>query len=409
MLLTTGVALQSHAREFSAIDPGKQHDLSTNAAFVMHGILQEMGVGLPPEDRNIDPPTPIPGPNPPPAPEPDIKEFFDDSFFDEDSSFDEAVERMDTEFEETVTAWDAEYEKTVAKWEKAREAFLEKEAAYQAAEIPIQATAVTLQSSPGRYTANLQAMETGQFHVIPNALDLDIKNQAGRGTCTAFSGVRALETILIQYDVRTDLSEQYFYYLSKPACQITPCGKKQEGSSIDGGLLATRSTRQSAVMPERFCPYIPFRNDNNITNSPLASCNTGGAVRAGRLVRVTSFPQLLNELRNNHPVVAGYTLSRSYYRNRGLVRHHDPINETKASGSDAGGHANLIVGYVKLPPSLSREGDFCVIAANSWELGWGRGGYSCLTQKWLSNHDAHFAALQSVVVTEAGLEYYQIR
>jgi hypothetical protein len=91
------------------------------------------------------------------------------------------------------------------------------------------------------------------------------------------------------------------------------------------------------------------------------------------------------------------------------VRHYDEVNQKAASGRDAGGHANLLIGYIKLPPSLSREGQYCVIAANSWELGWGRGGHACLTETWLSKNLGSAVALGSVMLTDAGVGYYGLK
>jgi C1A family cysteine protease len=63
------------------------------------------------------------------------------------------------------------------------------------------------------------------------------------------------------------------------------------------------------------------------------------------------------------------------------------MKAAKASGMHAAGHAYLAVGYVKLPASLQRaEGGSCVVVANSWSEGWGRGGYACVTEQWLAKH-----------------------
>ncbi len=51
----------------------------------------------------------------------------------------------------------------------------------------------------------------------------------------------------------------------------------------------------------------------------------------------------------------------------------------------AAGHAVLFIGYMKLPKILN-EGSVCFITANSWGIGWGHGGYSCLSEKWVINH-----------------------
>lgn len=377
-------------------------------------MLEQMGLELPPERKVVDPPvpgppvpTPAPGPAPTPQPQPaptpaDEDDFLDGDFFDDDTSFDDVVDAMDADFEDTVAAWDKDYEETVARWDKAREAYLEREGTYRAGTVPLTGAAGDLQSG-GNLTVNLRSMRPGEFHVIPGALDLPAKDQAARGTCTAFAGVRALESILAQQGARSDLSEEHFYFLSKPDCWSTPCGQNREGGSVDGGLKATRGQRGGGIMSEAQCPYVPTRNSGNITNSPLSACRGDGLIRAGDLVTLRSHPEILTELRNNRPVVVGFTLTKSYYRNRGVVRLFDPINETAAEGRDAGGHANLLVGYIRLPESMSREGQYCLITANSWAEGWGRGGHACLTETWLREHVGSAAALRSITLTERGL------
>ena len=54
----------------------------------------------------------------------------------------------------------------------------------------------------------------------------------------------------------------------------------------------------------------------------------------------------------------------------------------KRMDSHAVGHALLLIGYIKLPKILN-EGEVCFVTANSWGEGWGTGGTSCLTEKWL--------------------------
>ena len=166
--------------------------------------------------------------------------------------------------------------------------------------------------------------------------------------------------------------------------------------------------KRQALLSEAACPYVPNRDDNNITYSPLAACGGTGEIRAGQIRPVTTYDQLLTEIRNNRPVVVGFTLSRSYMTNRGLVRHHDKVNKSAATGRDAGGHANLLVGYVKLPPSLAQEGRYCVITANSWDLGWGRGGHACLTETWLQTHLGMAVSVASVEMTDNGLSLYDL-
>lgn len=369
---------------------------------VLQSMLQQMGLELPPESRGGGTHEPEPEP-------PDDDDFFSgDDFFDEDVEFDDMVDRMDEEFDETVEDWDEEYKKQVAKWEEARELYLEQESRYRSATIPLESPSVSPETSlrnDQNQPADVGAMKPGEYHLIPNAMSLPVRDQENRGTCTAFSGVRALETLMIQHGFAADFSEQHFYYLSKPGCSAQPCDSSREGSTVDAGLIATRKSR-TALVTETDCPYIPTLNENNITFAPLSGCRANGVVRAGELRRLRRLDQVLAELRNNRPVVVGFSVNYSYRRNRGLVRYYD---FDAASRKGEGGHANLLIGYIKLPPSLAREGDYCIITVNSWNPGWGRGGYSCLTETWLRENFHSAMAVRSAVMTDAGLEYFGIK
>ena len=411
-------------REYRPADPAQEYRLSQPSQMVVQAMLQEMGLEFPDTDK-VDPPAPAPGPTPvpppepkpepspqptPPEPSPEDDDFFDDDFFDDDMSFDDTVAAMDAEFEQTVAAWDEEYERTVARWEKKRAEYLPKRKEYEEAAIELEGIAGSLQVAAGnRFQSNLSQMQPGEFHIIPNALELGVKNQARRGTCTAFAGVRALETMFVQHGISTDLSEEYFYFISKPSCMEQPCGKNREGSNTTAGLLASRVPGVPAVLSEADCPYTPNRNDSNITNTPLRGCSTQGVARAGGLSAARSNDQILAALRNNRPVVAGFTLTATYYDNKGLVTQYDPVNATRPSGPDAGGHANLLVGYIRLPDSLAKEGRYCVITANSWDEGWGRGGFACLTEAWLDKNGLEFAVLESATLTDNGQSKYGLQ
>ncbi len=80
-------------------------------------------------------------------------------------------------------------------------------------------------------------------------------------------------------------------------------------------------------------------------------------------------------------------LSENFYKNNGLVTLADSTKQTGTMDAHSLGHAFLAVGVMELPEKIkASEGSFCLIVANSWGKGWGAGGYSCLTEKWLAKH-----------------------
>jgi C1A family cysteine protease len=53
---------------------------------------------------------------------------------------------------------------------------------------------------------------------------------------------------------------------------------------------------------------------------------------------------------------------------------------------------------MKIPSSLN-EGKVCFITANSWGVGWGKGGHACLSEKWVKNFrfNIPFLAVEKVI------------
>lgn len=327
----------------------------------------------------------------------------DDDFFKNDDdfdnkSYDDVVDSFEKEFADAVAAWDKEYEETVSRWNKAKKIYNKNQKKYAASTYDIRMFASAGPQSPaaplastGPASVNINGMKPGQYHVIPYALEIPVKQQAYRGTCAAFAGIRTIEIVLSQYESRqqkltyTDLSEQHFYWLSRPECMETPCSS--DGSFFDYGYLNSGvDDPKAAIKLERDCPYISNKNGTNATYTPLAACNQKqGAYKVTQIHRNLILGQVLGELASNRPVAAGIKVPDSFFSPQGLVTSTDPQNRcfTKA-GDHTKGHAIVFVGFIKLPQRYwSKEGKFCFITANSWGEGWGAGGYTCLTQTWV--------------------------
>lgn len=222
------------------------------------------------------------------------------------------------------------------------------------------------------------------YKVIPGALLVDIRSQGARPTCASFAGIRALEVLLAQRRIKVDLSEQYFYWASKPACQSNPCSEK--GSWISKAFERSRAGRNFDIPLEKNCQYSPYTSKGNETQTPLpSSCTSQGVAKVQAYRSISSLFAAKQALDRNKPIIIATKLSASFYTKNPY------ISETEADSggrldSHSNGHALTLIGYIKLPESLSqKEGNLCFIAANSWGQGWGRGGYACLTEKWLSN------------------------
>ncbi|MCP4233332.1 MAG: C1 family peptidase, partial [Aestuariibacter sp.] len=332
-------------------------------------------------------------------PEPKKKGYADDVYSDMKGMMD----GFKQSYRDTVDQWTDEYNKVVRKWGIAKREYRRKEEQYFKTTFDLAATQQPLASpiivsgAKPAYKHPLDGMEPGDFYVIPSAMDVPVRNQERRGTCAAFTGIRAIETVLAQHpkylQYQLDLSEQHFYWLSRPECIKDACttDNSSDGSNFDVGFINT-SIKEffTAVRREQACPYIPVSDNSNLTYTPLNNTclqEDQGLLRVSSMARNLNEDDILGEIRQNHPVAAGFTLTKSYMQTNGLVRSNDPVNRSAASGMHAAGHAMLLIGYIKLPESmLEDEGRYCAIMANSWGEGFGAGGYACLTEQWMKDN-----------------------
>ena len=235
------------------------------------------------------------------------------------------------------------------------------------------------------------------FHIIPGALDLSIRDQARRPTCSAFAGIRAIETLLMANNMNRDFSEQYLYWSSKPNCQNQACSEK--GSWVRAGFNYSKGFSGLDIPSESQCPYTNKSKPGNETQTPLQPGCQKGKVKVRSYSSVRSLDQIYDALQNNNPVVAAFKLSPNFYKNNGVITYADSIKSGRMDAHSMG-HAFLIIGHMKLPPKMSNEGKICLIIANSWGEGWGKGGFSCITENWIRKYRTSnaFIALSSLEI-----------
>ena len=235
-----------------------------------------------------------------------------------------------------------------------------------------------------------------KWKVVDHSLDLNVKNQSRRPTCSAFASIRAIEIKLAQLGKNLDLSEQYFYWASKPNCQSIPCNNW--GSAFGVGIRASKNSSKKDIPPETSCPYQNEDRPNNQTQIPLRiGCQRDGIAKVVKYEYFNSVDELPSFLDKNHPVIGGFTLSPGYYKTKAFLSLADD-KKLGTTDSNEGGHAFNIIGYMELPKSFhSKEGKRCYIAANSWGYGWGAGGHTCISEAWLKKHSmGEFVAITSV-------------
>lgn len=282
---------------------------------------------------------------------------------------------------QNLSNWRSKIEETYQRWAEARKQFEKDLPEYKENTINFESPSINIPKK--RLRRPLTKAVKSDYHVIPYSLDVSVRDQGRRPTCAAFAGIRAIEVVLASMNRGMDLSEQYFYYASKPSCQYSPCSDR--GSWVRKGFDKSRSSREPDIPLESSCPYITTAISGNETQIPLKLPCQQGVARVAAYSKLQTVDGIYNALSINRPVIAGFKLTPNFYKNQGIISYKDSIKKGKMD-SHAGGHAVLLVGYMKLPPKFRDEGKLCFITANSWGEGWGRGGHGCLTERWVRHY-----------------------
>ncbi len=232
------------------------------------------------------------------------------------------------------------------------------------------------------------------MHLIKENFELPIRSQGLRSTCSAFAAVRSMEILAKRKGRNMDLSEQYFYYASKPKCQKSPCTKK--GSWPEPAF-------NFEIPLEKGCPYSPIEKGSNETQIPMPSSCRIGQAKVSRYSRSKTRNEIQQALREGYPVIGGFKLNDAFYKNEGYVFLKGEADEFAiVKDKHAQGHALILVGVMDLPRELwSKQGKHCTLVANSWGEGWGLGGHACLSDAWFDQYRYQFPFL---VVEEVALK-----
>ncbi|MBT3583612.1 MAG: hypothetical protein HN509_01790 [Halobacteriovoraceae bacterium] len=282
----------------------------------------------------------------------------------------------------TFSDWRKQRAATYKRWKEKQKIFYKNIKYYKKAQFNFEAPVVSIPKRELKKPVSTAPRD--KYHVIPGALDAPVRDQGRRPTCAAFAGIRAIELLLRSSDVKQDLSEQYFYWASKPNCQNRPC--TQRGSWVLKGFGSSKSSFSPNIPGENACPYKKQQVNGNETQTPLTNRCKSGSVKVSGYKRLSSLDDIMGALKSNQPVVAGFKLSPNFYKNNGLISYGASFVNGKMD-SHAMGHAVLLIGYMQLPEKLhGREGRVCLLVANSWGEGWGRGGHACVTERWVRQY-----------------------
>ncbi len=289
---------------------------------------------------------------------------------------------------DTLKSMRSQVQDTYARWKEKQQEFLKNLKYYKENTIPLQS--LSSSAPQGSFAKKSKSLvlssakaSTQDVWLIPRAFEVPVRDQAKRPTCAAFAGIRAHELLLAQNGIDVDLSEQYFYWVSKPNCATRPCNDK--GSWVLEALEQTHNQGKS-IPKEQDCPYVDTSLPGNETQIPMSGGCTGrGVAQAKEYYPLNSQAEIKATLEQNIPVMAGFTLTPNFYTTKGIVTLAES-NLAGATDSHAGGHALIIVGHMKLGEKYQNEGTLCYIVSNSWSEGWGAGGHACLTEAWVKKN-----------------------
>ena len=303
------------------------------------------------------------------------------------------MDRLKLEDQKTRDGWKKEIIDQRKIWQKEQDLFLGRIKVYRenTFEIPVKKEVIIEKKV-------IPALP--EVSIVNAAFLVPIKDQFARPTCSAFAGIRALEILLTQNKLEHDLSEQYFYWASKPDCQSSPCGQK--GSWVNSAYRYSQKNKSIDIPTENNCSYQTKGMDLNETQIPLPANCQDGVVKVESFEEVRTLADVIDKLKQNIPVIMAAKLSENFYKNQGIVSLAEADKKVGVNlDNHALGHAFLAVGVMELPEKIRPlEGSFCVVIANSWGKGWGAGGYACLTEKWLAKfrQPAPFVAVTKVSV-----------
>lgn len=222
---------------------------------------------------------------------------------------------------------------------------------------------------------NLPLCGTGKCPSAVRLMDrmLPIRNQAERGTCSAFASAALCE---FAHGGKMSLSPQFLYWA---------CKERDGNPHSDGTSLATvqEALNEDGVCEDRLWEYcsVPRYGDDGLLNAGQgpapkeAEDNAAGHRRLCQSLSPNAAAKYRRVLASGRPVVVGLMTFNSWTRNpvtevtgRVFMPHvKETENGLEVCEESGGGHAMCLVGYVD---EETAPGGGYFIARNSWGAGW---------------------------------------
>jgi C1A family cysteine protease len=196
----------------------------------------------------------------------------------------------------------------------------------------------------------------------PNSVDLrsycsPIENQGSLGSCTGQAIAGAIELLNKRNGNYRDISRLFIYYYER---LILGTVNYDSGAYIRDGI---KSTNKYGASLESYWPY----NIKKYRQEPIIEAKNDALNRkVTRYERITNLEGFIDALSNGYPIIMGFNVYTSFMSSTVTRTGVMPYPNTKREKL-LGGHAVLIVGYIKSKKVL--------IARNSWGTSWGDKGY----------------------------------
>ena len=186
-------------------------------------------------------------------------------------------------------------------------------------------------------------------HITP------VKDQGGCGSCVSFGTCGLLEAMThIECGQMVDLSEADSHFCSNHGAN---CGGWWPDDCLNQVL-------GRGLCDEATFPYPSAFPGNDIWKDPpqchVASNRAQHTFKIAGQIALNDATAVKNYLSTTGPVTGCFTVYDDFFHYSSGVYHH-------TTGGVAGGHCVLVIGY--------SEADQCWICKNSWNTGWGEGGF----------------------------------